>query len=123
MSDIDESTSPEEGQSWAERNYGGIKLAVIIMSILLVIGFFAVFGTIIYRIMAASGNEEAPVAAQPVAVPQPAIAALGPDAEVVSTALDRQLLAITAKSGGRLVVLVVNLRTGAVERTIALDAQ
>jgi hypothetical protein len=114
------SSAPQVAGSWAERNYRALKAAVILMGVLIVLGLILVFAAIVNRMSA--GGSTAEVAPVGVAMAPDIAALLGPDGEVVSTALDGSRLAIVFKRPEGHAVLVVDLRTGQVLNVITGNA-
>jgi hypothetical protein len=86
----------------------------------LAIGIFAVFAAILYRIVSADSS----------AVPDGAVvrvpaAALGlpADAHLVGTALDGDRISYTYETGGGVLTLIVDARSGAVVGRVALGGE
>ncbi|MEJ8574124.1 DUF6476 family protein [Microbaculum marinum] len=115
----DQDHDPNAG-GWSERNYRILKISVIVMGVLIVLGLIVVFATIVNRMVASDAPDEAaPVA---VALPADVATILGPDGDVVSTALDGSRLAIVFKRPEGHAVLVVDLRSGQVLNVISGEA-
>jgi hypothetical protein len=89
----------------------GLKTAVVIMGVLLIVGFIIVFGTIIYRVVAP--GDEAGDAAAPRGVYGAVDVALPAGAAIVSTGVsgDRAVVRIRAGDGTESLV-VLDLRRG-----------
>jgi len=101
---------------WSERNYRALKIAVIVMGALIVLGLIVIFATIVNRM--SNGGPAADVAPLVVAVPDDVARLMGPDAEVVSTAIDGSRMAIVLKRPDGHAVVVVDLRSGRVLNVI-----
>jgi hypothetical protein len=91
-----------------------LRRLVLIGGLTLGLGIFAVFGAILYRIMASDATTR-PIEAG-AKVPSVDLTALGlpVDARLVSTAIDRNAVAFTYETGGGTETIVVDARTGAV---------
>lgn len=100
------------GGTWSERNYRALKIAVIVMGALIVLGLIVVFATIVNRLSTGAAPADAPPVA--VVLPQDIAVLFGPDAEVVSTALDGSRLAVVLKRPEGHTVVVVDLRAGSI---------
>jgi hypothetical protein len=83
----------------------------------LAIGIFAVFAAILYRIV--SADSSAPANGAVVRVPAAALD-LPADAHLVATALDGNRMAYTYETGGSVLTLIVDGRTGAVVGRVEL---
>ncbi len=86
------------------------------MGVLIVLGLIVIFATIVNRM--SGGGRTAEVAPVAVVVPDDVAKLLGPDAEVVSTALDGSRMAIVLKRPQGHAVVVVDLRSGKVLNVI-----
>lgn len=104
---------------WTPRAQRNLKIAVIVMGVLLVVGFFVVFATIALRI---AGSDEPAQDAAPATVLNGDVARLlGPKAEVVSTSVDGGRLAVVVQRPEGISILVVDLRSGALVNVIGAE--
>lgn len=100
---------------WSERGVRILKLSVAAMGALIVVGLVVLVGTIVGRIASGPDTQTRPLAD----ATAPDIARLmGPDAEVVSTAVDGNRLALVVKGPDGLAVVVVDLRSGQVVNVV-----
>ena len=87
------------------------------MGILLVVGFVLVVGTIASRLASPDASQsDAPVAT---AVTADVAGLLGPDSEIVSTAVESNRLALVVRRPDGISVIVVDLRDGQVVNVIS----
>jgi len=119
--DIAHPDNDAASETWAVRNYRSLKIAVIIMSALIVLGLILVFGAIAYRMSGGGSSAETPPVA--VVVPDDVARLLGADGEIVSTAVDGSRMAIVIKRPEGHAVIVVDLRSGRVLNVIGGDTK
>ena len=95
----------------------GLKIFVVVMGVMLVVGFTALFALVAYRV---SHRRPAASLAQPFAAPAIDIPR-GARIEAMTTASDRLVLDLALPDGGRRIV-ILDLATGARRGTIELRA-
>jgi hypothetical protein len=119
--DVAHTDAAATSETWAVRNYRSLKIAVIVMSVLIVLGLILVFGAIAYRMSGGGSSAEAPPVA--VVVPDDVARLLGADGEIVSTAVYGSRMAIVVKRPEGHAVIVVDLRSGRVLNVISGDTK
>jgi hypothetical protein len=93
---------------------------MLIAGLTLGLGVFAVFGAILYKIMAPA-NRPAPPTVPADAAPRTVAASLPAGARLVSTALDGDRMALTYEVDSGALVLVVDMRSGLVISRLRID--
>ena len=95
-----------------------LRRLILIASLTLGLGIFAVFAAILYRIVTLDATS-APAVAEGAPIALPALG-LPIDAKLVSTALDGNRLALTYATGAGTEVIVIDMRTGVVVNWLKL---
>lgn len=115
MLDDDEPAEPPLDPA-VERIRRRLKRLIVISSATLLVGLVAVLAAVIYKI--GRGEDKAVLA--PAAGEAVIAGVLPTGARLLSTALDRRLLAVTYEAGGTVRIVVVDLDAGRVVRRAAL---
>ena len=122
--------TPIEGTVFTPRQVGRLKIAVVLMGILLLAGFAAVIGGMIYQ--ASKMGQKAPSAGSAISIPQtvpmaPASPGKPPAFDipegwnVVSMALDGDRLALYIRSPEGAEIVVVDIRSGTVVSRVKIE--
>ncbi|WP_421724702.1 hypothetical protein [Bauldia sp.] len=99
-----------------------LRRLMLISSLTLGIGIFAVFGAIVFRLMTSEAPAPAPLA-EDAATPTIALSVLGlsPDARLISSALDGDRLALSYTDDDGITVVIFDTRSMAVIGRLRVD--
>ncbi|MGD8354650.1 MAG: hypothetical protein PVJ46_03815 [Methyloceanibacter sp.] len=122
--------TPIEGTVFTPRQVGMLKVAVVVLGILLLAGFAAVIGGMIYQ--ASKMGQKAPDAGSAPAIPETVTMTPADPAKphafdipegwnVVSMALDGDRLALHIRSPEDAEIVVVNIRSGTVVSRVKIE--